>query len=313
MSNAPKPATIRLIVPKTIAARVLNSLGPETKVQARDLVLKTGRLTTGNIVRYIKEYSKLRDEISQTLRQLGIPREGKAQLPELSLLDTKLEEAQRHLEDIRSKYQKMQTEIDGLERQAEEVKKQIASVDQLAETGFTYDEIASQIPGFRRILGRLPVKKLDAAQKALRALLKERTIAAVGTRKQDWIYLLVASPTDAAPQAIQTLLLYDFTSTDIPRFEGTSVAETLQSWKEKSDKITRGVEARKAETKTLSVDWADSLNRLADETQEIILMFRSALRLGEGTNTAHIYARMEKPPPPEILNALVRDGILEVE
>ena len=313
MSNAPKPVTLRLIVPKTISTRVLNSLGPGAKVQAKDLVLNTSKLSTNNIVQSIKEYSKLRDELSQTLRQLGISREGKQQLPELSNLDSRIEEARRKLDDIRVRHQKMQAETDSLERRAEDIKKQITSGNQLADTGFSFDEIASQIPGFRRIIGRLPVKKTEAAQKALQALLKERTIVAAGTKKQDWIYLLVASPTDAAPQVLQTLLLYEFIPTDIPRFEGSSLAETLMSWKQKSDRITKEVEAKKAEMKVLSETWADSLNELADESQEIILMLRSALRLGEGTNAAHIYARLEKPPPPETLNALVKDGILEVE
>ena len=313
MSSDLKPVTMRLIVPKTATTRVLTILGPETKLEAKDFVLKTRGLTTADMVRHIKEYGKLRDEVSQIFRQTGIRRDGKPLIPELSNLDAAIKKDQTQVDDIRSEYQKMQSETESWERQVEDIEKQIASTDQLSETGFTYDEISSQLADFRRILGRLPTKKLDPAQKALRALLKERTIVATGARKQDWAYLLVASPTDAAPQALQTLLLYDFILTDIPSLEGGSFTATVQSWREKKDSLTRRIGERRAKAITVSGDWGDSLNRLADRIQETVLTLRSALRLGEGTSAAHIFARLEDSPPQETLDSLTRDGILEVE
>jgi hypothetical protein len=313
MSTDQKPVTMRLIVPQTASTRVLTILGLGAKVEAKDLVLKTRGLTTADMVRHIKEYSKVRDEMSQVFRQTGITREGKPVIPELSNLDAMMREDQTQLEDIRSKYQRMQSETESLQREVEGVKKQIASVDQLSETGFSYEEMSSQLAGFRRILGKLPAKKLEPAQKALRALLKDRTIVATGARKQDWVYLLVASPTDAATQALQTLVLYDFISIDIPSLEGGSFTETVQSWRDRRDTITGRIGEREAEVKTLSGGWADSLNRLTDGIQEIILTLRSVLKLGEGTSVTHIFVRLEEPPPQETLASLARDGILEVE
>ncbi len=313
MSSPLKPVTVRLIVPQTASAQVLTIIGPTVKAEAEDLVLKTPGLTTSEIVRYIKSYNKLRDEVSQVFRQTGVKREGKPMIQELSNLEAVIKEGQTLLEDIRGKYQRKQSETEGLEREVEEVKKQIASVDQLSETGFSYDEISTQLAGFRRILGKLPVKKLEPAQKALRALLRERTIVATGERKQDWVYLLVASPTDTAPQALQTLLAYDFIPIDMPSLEGGSFTETVRSWRERSDSIAQKIGERRADAKTLEGGWAQSLNRRADEIEETILTLRSVLRLGEGTGVAHIFARLEEPPPQETLDTLARHGVLELD
>ncbi len=309
MSTHQKPVTMRLIVPRTASARVLIILGPRAKVDAYDLVLKARGLTTSEMVRY----SKLRDEMSQVFRQTGVVREGKAVNPEFSSLDAVISEGQKRLEDIRSKYQKMQSETESLEREVEGAKKQIAAVDQLSETGFSYDEISSQLAGFRRILGRLPAKKLESARKALQALLKERTIVATGARKQDWVYLLVASPTDVAPQAIQTLLLYDFVPIDTPSMKRGGFAETVQSLKQSSDSTTQKIAERRADARTVGVDWGDSLNRLGDEIEETILVLRSVLRLGEGTTAGHIFAQLEEPPSQETLDSLAGEGVLELD
>ena len=277
------------------------------------MVLETPGLTTSEIVRYIKSYSKLRDEMSQAFRQTGVKRDGKPLIQELFNLEAVMREGLTLLEDIRGKYQRMQSETEGLIRDLEEVKRKIASVDQLSETGFSYDEISTQLAGFRRILGKLPVKKLEPAQKALRALFKERTIVATGKRKQDSVYLLLASPTDSAPQALQTLLIYDFTPIDMPSLEGGSFTETVHSWTERSNSITRKLEERRADEKTVEGSWADSLNRLADKIDETILTLRGVLRLGEGTGAAHIFARLEEPPPQETLDILVRHGVIEID
>ncbi len=305
--------TMRLIVPQSASTRVQTTLGPECKVEVRNLILKARGLTTADMVRYIKDYGKLRDETSQIFRQTGITREAKHVILELSNLDAMMKEDQTQLEDIRSKYQRLRSETESLEREVEDVKKQIASVDQLSETGFSYEEMSSQLDGFRRILGKLPANKLEPAQKALRGLLKERTIVAAGARKQDWVYLLVASPTDAAPQAQQTLLLYDFIPTDMPSLEAGSFKDTVRIWRERRDSLTRRIGERQAEGKAVRVGWGDSLNRLADRIQETILTLQSVLRLGEGASATHIFVRLQEAPPQETLASLARDGILEVE
>lgn len=233
--------------------------------------------------------------------------------PELSSLDSVMEKDQGELDDVRNKYQRLQSETQSLEREIEDVNRQIALVDQLSETGFSYDEISSQLPGFRRILGKLPAKKLDPARKALGALLKERTIVATGARKQDWVYLLVASPSDAASQAQQTLLLYDFIPTDMPSLDGGGLTETVQSWREKKDRLNKKIGERQSEWKVAGGDWGDSLNRLADRIQETILTLRSVLRLGEGATATHIFARLKEPTSQETLDALARGGVLELD
>ncbi len=308
-----KPITFRLIVPKVVLQRVLTGLGPTAKVQADELDLKTERLSTEDVVRYIKEYTKLRDELVQTFRQLIIERNGKPLLPKLSDLDSILQEARTKIGEVQSEYKLITTETEGLERQAQEAAKQISTVEQLAATGFSYDEMASQMTGFRRILGRLPSKKLDAAQKALRALLKDRTVVTTGARRNDWAYLLVASPTDVASPALQTLLLYDFIATDMPAFDGPDLKEALKSWEEKRERLYRDVETGRNKMSTFRGELAEPLNSLADHIQEALLLLRSSLRLGESTKIAHIFVRLEKPPPAEVLNALVKDGILELD
>ena len=219
MSSVAKPSTLRIILPKALAQRAMASLGPLGKVDAQELVLDTGRMTTEDVVRYIKEYAKLRDGMSQTLRQLGIERKPESAIPETSDLKTTSSEAETQAAEARREYQKILSSVEAAERQFQEIEKQVSTVEQLKGTGFSFDEIMSGATGFRRILGRLPSKKLDAAQKALRALLKERAVMTTGAKRNDSVHILVATSTEDASQALQTLLLYDFVPTDIPNIE----------------------------------------------------------------------------------------------
>src|SRR6266705_1779895 len=171
MSSVAKTSTLRIIVPKILAQRAVASLGPLGKVDAQELVLDTGRMMTEDVVRYIKEYAKLRDGMAQTLRQLGIERKPESAIPETFDLKTTGSEAETQAAEARSEYQKILTSVEAAERQVQKVEKQISTVEQVKATGFSFDEMMSRATGFRRTLGRIPSKKLYAAQKAILALM----------------------------------------------------------------------------------------------------------------------------------------------
>jgi vacuolar-type H+-ATPase subunit I/STV1 len=313
MSSVAKTSTLRIIVPKILAQRVTTSLEPFGRVDAEERVLNTGRLTIEDAVRYIKEYAKLRDGFSQTLRQLGIERKQESATPEVSDLTAVYSEAETEVAEARGEYQKLLSNVEASERQIQEVEKQISTVEQLKATGFSFDEMMSRTTGFRRILGRLPSKKLDAAQKALNVTLKERAIMTTGAKRNDSIYLLVATATENSSQVLQTLLLYDFIPTDIPSVEGTEVGEALESWQTKKDQLTKEKQSLKSRLEVLQESLAGPLNRSADKIEETLLLLRGSLRLGEGTKAAHIIARLDKPPTPVVLNDLQNDGVIELD
>src|SRR6266581_3094156 len=307
MSSVAKTSTLRIIVPKILAQRAVASLGPLGKVDAQELVLDTGRMTTEDVVRYIKEYAKLHDGMSQTLRQLGIERKPESAVPETSDLKTRGSDAETQAAEARGEYQKLLSNVEAAERQVQEIEKQISTVEQLKATGFSFDEMMSRVTGFRRILGRLPSKRLDAAQKALNALLKERAIMTSGAKRNDSVYLLVATPTENASQALQALLLYDFIPTDIPSVESTDVVETLASWQKQKNNLAEEKQSFNRKLEALQKNLAGPLNRSADSIEEILLLLRGSLRLGGGTKAAHIIARLDKPLTHVVLNALQRD------
>jgi len=313
MSSVAKRSTLRIIVPKILAQKTTSSLGLSGKVDARELTLSAGGLTTENIVRHIKEYTKLRDEISQTLRQLGIERSPDNATPQVSSIESTFSDAEAQAAQTRGEYQRLASELAGVERQAQEVEKQISTVEQLKATGFSNEEMLSRATGFRRILGRLPSKKVDAAQKALHALLKERTVMTVGAKGGDWTYLLVAAPTENASQTLQTLLLYDFIATDMPTFDGPDLGVALKSWQSKKEQLTLNKRSLDNKLEDLRKSQAGTLNSSMDKIEETLLLLRGSLRLGEGTIAAHIFARLEKPPVAVTLNMLQRDGVLELD
>jgi len=289
------------------------SLGPLGKVDAQELVLDTGRMTTEDVVRYIKEYAKLRDGMSQTLRQLGIERKPESAIPETSDLKTTSSEAETQAAEARREYQKILSSVEAAERQFQEIEKQVSTVEQLKGTGFSFDEIMSGATGFRRILGRLPSKKLDAAQKALRALLKERAVMTTGAKRNDSVHILVATSTEDASQALQTLLLYEFVPTEIPSIEAADATAALISWQTEKERIIREKQSRNGELEVLRENLAGPLNRSADNIEETLLLLRGSLRLGDGSKAAHILARLDKPLTPIILNSLQKDGVLELD
>src|SRR5213596_1035543 len=313
MSSVSQTSTLRIIVPKILAQRAISSLGPLGKVEAQELILDTGRMTTDDVVRHIKEYTKLRDGISQTLRQLGIERKPESAIPETSDLRTTGSEAETQAAEARSEYQKVLGNVETADRQVQEIEKQVSTLEQLKTTSFNFDEMMARATGFRRILGRLPSKKLDAAQKALRALLKERAVMTTGAKKNDSVYILVAMPTEDASQALQTLLLYDFVPTDIPNIEAVDATAALMSWQMEKDRLIREKQSQNSRLEALREEMAGPLNRSDDNIEETLLLLRGSLRLGGGTKAAHILARLDKPLTPVVLNSLQKDGVVQLD
>ena len=313
MSSASKETNLRIVVPKALAPRTISTLSSLGKTEVDDLTLSTGGLTTEKIVRSVKDCSKLREEMTLALRQLGIPRNPRSAKAQVLDLVAGSSNAETQTAGARSEFQKVTSELGGIERQTQEVEKQITTVEQLKATGFSNEEMLSAAAGFRRILGRLPSKKLDSAQRALRALLKERTVMTTGARRNESVYLLVATPTENASQTLQTLLLYDFIPTDMPTFDGSDLDEALKSWQSKKDELAQQRKTLDARLDSLRRSVAQPLNESVDQIEETLLLLKGSLRLGEGTTATHIFARLEKSPTAIQLNSLQKDGVLELD
>ena len=313
MSAAPKPVILRIIVPKTLANQVITSLGPQAKVNATNLIIQTDQLTTEGIVRYIKEYSQLKDELLQMIRQFDIRRDSKPRLIDFPNPDEILEQGRGLLSDTRTTFQNARTQLESLERQADDAKRQAAKIEQLDRAGFDLNAIGMRMSGFKRIIGRLPVKKAEAAEKALRAILSSSLIIARGNRENDTIYLLVAVPTESGQHAIQTLLQYEFVQLEMPEGALDNFRGIVESLIEKSRQLTRELELRRKETQRLNENVGPDLNALTDKAQEVNMILRAALRLGDGTNAAFIQTRLEKPLLPQAIETLSREGVFDEE
>ncbi|GEM_PF-5502117 len=313
MSSVTKSCTLRVIVPKILSQRTMTTLGPLGKAEAKELVLNTGGLTTDDVVRYIREYAKLRDEIGQTVRQLGIQRDSEPATPEFSDLRSRYSDIESHASEVRGEYQKLQSKMDAIDRELQEIDRKMVAVDQLKATGFTDEELMSRASGFRRLLGRLPLKKVESARKALGASLKDTSVMTIGARKGDTQYILAAAPTDEAAQALQTLLLYDFVQIDIPSFDDADVEEAIRSLQSKKEERTRNRQALDSTIEDLRKSLSQPLNQSIDKIAETLLALRASLRLGEGTSTARIFARLDNPLGPVSLATLQKDGVLEQE
>jgi vacuolar-type H+-ATPase subunit I/STV1 len=313
MSAPPRPVILRIIVPKTLANRVITSLGPQTKINASNLTLQTDQLTTEDIVRYIRELSQLRDELLQTIRQFNIGRDSNPRLDRFPKPDQILEEGRNLLSDTRATFQNARTQLESLERQADDTKRQATKIEQLGRAGFDLNAIGMEMPGFKRLIGRLPLKKAEAAEKALRAILSSDIIIAHGSREKEVVYLLIAVPNDSAHQAIQTLLQYEFVQFEIPEGALDNFRQVVESLVEKSRRLTSELELRRKETQRLNDNTGPALNALADKAQEMTMRLRAALRVGDGTNAAFIQTELEKPLPPQEVEMLVKEGVFDEE
>src|SRR2546428_413734 len=170
----------------------------------------------------------------------------------------------------------------------------------------TTDQLESEAEDFRRVLGRLPSKKLEAAQKAMQSQFKDQAILAVGSKKQDAVYVLVATSKDKSSQALQTLLLYDFTPIQIPEYKSQDVKSGIQTEEEKAKALAKELDELKLQLDDLRKTAGLTLNQRLDKVVDALMMFRGILKLGEGTQASRIYARLERVLPAEIVNNLSR-------
>jgi hypothetical protein len=159
----------------------------------------------------------------------------------------------------------------------------------------------------------LPVKKIESAQKALQSQYKDQAVLAVGNRKQDMYYVLVAAPKDKSSQALQTILLYDFTPIEIPEYKSPDAKPEIQTEDARAKLLSKELEGLKLQLDDLRRRAGQTLNRRLDEVVEALMLLRGILKLGEGTQASRIYAQLERVVPVEIVNSLSRKGIVELE
>ena len=313
MSTPAKNIVLRAILADDASVKMATALGTPGKTESKRIALTSEQLTTEQIVGRIKELSKLRDEIVQVMRQFNLTREAGPSVGDQLDYDSELESAKRELDEARNQYQEVQGRIDKIQRQIDDSKKRIAALTEISQTGFATDQLESEAEDFRRVLGRLPVKKLEGAQKAVQSQFKDQAILAVGSKKQDAFYVLVAAPKDKSSQALQTLLLYDFTPIQIPEYKSQDVKSGIQTEEEKAKALAKELDELKLQLDDLRKTAGLTLNQRLDKVVDALMMFRGILKLGEGTQASRIYARLERVLPAEIVNNLSRRGIIELE
>ncbi len=313
MSTPAKNTVLRAILADDTSVKLATALGIPGKTESKKIPLTSGQLTTEQIVGRIKELSKLRDEILQVMRQLNLTREAGPSLVDQLDYDNELESARRELDEARNQYQEVQGRIDKIQRQIDDSNKRNAALKEISQTGFATDQLESEAGDFRRILGRLPSKKLEAAQKAVRSQFKDQVILAVGNKKQDAFYILVATPKDKSSQALQTLLLYDFTPIEIPMYKSPDVKSEIRTEEERAKVLAGELDEIKLQLDDLRKKAGLTLNRKLDEVVDALMLLRGILKLGEGTQASRIYARLERVLPAETVSNLSRRGIIELE
>ena len=313
MSTPAKNTVLRAILADDASVKMATALGTPGKTESKRIALTSEQLTTEQIVGRIKELSKLRDEIVQVMRQFNLTREAGPSVGDQLDYDSELESAKRELDEARNQYQEVQGRIDKIQRQIDDSKKRIAALTEISQTGFATDQLESEAEDFRRVLGRLPAKKLEAAQKAVQSQFKDQAILAVGNKKQDSFYVLVAAPKDKSSQALQTLLLYDFTPIQIPEYKSQDVKSGIQTEEEKAKALAKELDELKLQLDDLRKTAGLTLNQRLDKVVDALMMFRGILKLGEGTQASRIYARLERVLPAEIVNNLSRRGVIELE
>ena len=309
MSTSAKSSVLRAILTDDASVKVATALGTAGKTESKKIVLTSNRLTTEQIVSRIKELSKLRDEILQVMRQLNLTREAALSAVVALDYDRELESAKRELDGARNEYQEIQGRTEKIQSQIEESKKKIAALVEISQTGFATDQLESEAEDFGRVLGRLPVKKVEAVQKALHAQFKDQAILALGNRKQDAVYVLVAAPKDRSHQALQTALLYDFAPMEIPEYASRDMKSEIQT----EEEVTRELEELRQQLDELSRRAGQTLNRRLDDVTDALMFLRGILKLGEGTQASHVYARLDRVVPAETMSNLTKRGIIELE
>ncbi len=310
MSTIPKGTTLRLIMPKDSSTRVMATLGPTAKVESRDTVLSGGRLTTDQMVSNIREYSRLRDELFHTIRQVGLTRNARAASSEPSDHATVLVEAREELDEKKASHQDLQSRIENLEKQIDEAKKQISRISEITQAGFSSADIAFAKGEFNRVIGRIPVRKVTDAQRSLQKLLGDQVVLALGNRAKDWVYILVAAPEEKIPQALQTILLYDFSQSEIPKSEEPDLKNAKAALETRVEELSSDLDEAKAEMKRFQDLARESLNHLADNIQDSLIQLQAVLKMGEGSQASRAFAWLAKTPGPKMLNSLSSQGAL---
>src|SRR3989442_6331699 len=313
MSSTAKITVLRAVLPNDASARTALALGTPGKTESTNVTLSSGDMTTEAIVSRIKELSKLRDEIVQVMRQLNLTREASPSEVDQLDYDSELESARLELDEARGKDQEGQGRIDKIQKLIDDSKKGIAALTEISQTGFATDQLESEAEDFRRVLGRIPAKKLEADQKAVQSQFKDQAIIAVGNKKQDAFYVLVAAPKDKSSQAIQTLLLYDFTPIQIPEYKSQDVKLEIQTAEEKAKILTKELDESKRQLDDLRKTAGLTLNQRLDQVGDALMMVRGILKLGEGTQASRISTQIERVLPAETVNNLSRRGIIELE
>src|SRR5712692_3940824 len=194
MSTPAKNTVLRAILADEASAKMATALGTLGKTESNMIPLTSGQLTTEQIVGRIRELSKVRDEIVQVMRQLNLTREASPSAVDQPDYDSEMESAKRELDEAREKYQEAQGRIEKIQREIDDSKKRIAALTEISQTGFATDQLESEAGDFRRILGRLPVKKLETAQKAMLAQFKDQAILVLGNKRQEAVYTLIVTP-----------------------------------------------------------------------------------------------------------------------
>src|SRR5438309_9494511 len=302
MSTPAKNTVLRAILADDASVKMATALGIPGKIESKRIPLTSGQLTTEQIVGRIKELSKLRDEILQVMRQLNLTREAGPRTVDQLNYDSELESAKQELDEARNQYQEAQGRIDKIQRQVDDSKKRIAALTEVSQTGFATDRLESGAGDFRRVLGRLPVKKLEAAQKAMLGQFKDQAILAVGNRRQDTFYVLLAAPKDKSSPALQTLLLYDFTPIEISEYKSPDIKSEIQTEEDRKKVLSQGLDELRLQLDDFRRRTGLTLNSRLDVVVDALMLFRGTLKLGEGTQASRIYARLEKVLPAETVN-----------
>jgi vacuolar-type H+-ATPase subunit I/STV1 len=313
MSSPAKTIVLRAVLPNDASAKKALALGTLGGTESKNVTLTSGDMTTEALVGRIKELSKLRDEILQVMRQLNLTREASSSPVDPLDFDDEFESARGELDEARDKYQEVQGRIENIQRQIDESKKKITALTEISHTGFATDQLESDAEDFRRALGRLPFKKLEAAKKAVQSQFRDQVILAVGNKKQDIFYILVAAPKDKYSQALQTLLLHDFTPIEIPEYKSPDVKSEIQTEEERAKVLSKELDEIKLRLDELRKKAGQTLNRRLDQVVDALMLLRGILKLGEGTQATRIYAHLEKVPPAETVNNLSRRGVIELE
>jgi len=310
MSTASKGTTLRLIMPKDSSTRVVAALGATAKFESSDTILSAGRLTTDKLVGYIKEYSRLRDELFHTIRQFGVARNARTASTPMDDYAGYLSRTKGGLEEKKSEYQEIQSRIDSLEKQIDEAKKQLIRTNEVIQAGFNTTDLSFGKGEFNKVLGRIPARKLNDAKAAIHKLLGDQAILATGNRVKDTVYVLLAAPEDKIQQATQTLILYDFVPSDVSKSEEPDLNLAKTSLQNRITELTSSLDLARKEMKQFQDKGAESLNQMADRVQDSLMQMQAVLKLGEGTQASKAFAWLTKPPTPRILSSLSSHGAL---